>query len=194
MERSLINTYTSIDMTRALDLAYTIMEYKKVWHYPNGGKQLFRDFILNIVQRKIECSVFPIHCTTDELHGSYMMELENKCGIKTSVDRIETDLAGHYLNKIMANLVWGKWTQNPSSQQELRTCNTIREYHECLFTGQVKRVSLVSDKLLQVEMKCDRNIEGENHEQENSRSGLGRKNAIVGAFVTADARDLMCEH
>ena len=87
----------------------------------------------------------------------------------------------------------GKWTQNPSSQQELRTCNTIREYHECLFTGQVKCVSLVSNKLLQVEMKCDKNIEGENREWGNSRSGLGGKNAIVRAFVTAGARDLMYE-
>ena len=94
----------------------------------------------------------------------------------------------------MANSVWGKWTEDPSSQQELRTCNTIREYHECLFTGQVKRVSLVSDKLLQVELKCNRNIEGENCEWENSRSGLGGKNIIVGAFVTAGARDLMYEH
>ena len=95
------------------------------------------------------------------------------------MDRIKNDPAGHYLNKIMANSVWGKWTKNPSSQQELKTCNTIRDYHECLFTGQVKRMST---KLLQVEMKRDRNMEGENHERENSRSGLGGKNAIVGAL------------
>ena len=94
----------------------------------------------------------------------------------------------------MANSVWGKWTQNPSSQQELKTCNTIRKYHKCLFTGQVKCVSLMSTKLLQVEMKRDRNIEGENRERENSRSGLGGKNAIVGAFVTAGAKELMYEH
>ena len=49
MERSWIDTYMSIDMTCALVLGYTIMEYKEVWHYPEGGKQLFRDFILNIV-------------------------------------------------------------------------------------------------------------------------------------------------
>ena len=118
-------------------------------------------------------------------------------GWKTPPPRVSSRAKSPWLiglNKIMTNSVWGKWTQNPSSQQELRTCNTIREYHECLFTGQVKRVSLVSDKFLQVEMKCDRNIEGENHEQENSRSGLGRKNAIVRAFVTASARDLMYEH
>ena len=115
MERSWIDTYTLIDVTRALDLGYTIMEYKEVWHCPKGGKQLFRDFILNIIRRKIECSGFPIHCTMDELCGSYVMELEDKCGIKTSVDRIKNDPAGRYLNKIIANSVWGKWTQNPSS-------------------------------------------------------------------------------
>ena len=67
MERSWIDTYTSTDMTCALVLGYTIMEYKEVW--------LFRDFILNIVQRKIECSCFPVHCSTDELCSSYVREL-----------------------------------------------------------------------------------------------------------------------
>ena len=52
-------------------------------------------------------------------------------------------------------------------------------------------MTLVADKLLQVEMKHDRNIEGENHERENNRSGLGGKNPIVGAFVTAGAHYLM---
>ena len=97
MERSWIDTYMSIDVTRALDLGYTIMEYKEVWHYPKGGKWLFRDFILIIIRRKIKCSGFPIHCTMDELRGSYVMELEDKCGIKTGVDRIKNDPVGHYL-------------------------------------------------------------------------------------------------
>ena len=193
MERSWIDTYMSIEVTLALVLGYTIMEYKEVWHYPEVGKWLFRDFILNIVRRKIKHSGFPVHCLTDESCSSYVRELEDKCGIKTCVDRIKNDPAGHYFNRIMANSIWGKWTQNLSSQQELKTCNNIKEYHECLFTDQVKHVSLVSTKLLQVEMKRDRNIEGENHERENSRSRLGGKNAIVGAFITSSARDLMYE-
>ena len=32
--------------------------------------------------------------------------------------------------KIMANSVWGKWAQNPSSQNELIICSTITEYHD----------------------------------------------------------------
>ena len=95
------------------------------------------------------------------------------------------------MNRIMANSVWGKWTQNPSGQQEIKTCSTIHEYHECLHTGHVKRVALISDRLLQVEIKQDRSIDGENSERENNRMGLGGKNPIVGAFVTAASRDLM---
>ena len=85
----------------------------------------------------------------------------------------------------------GKWTQNPSGQQEIKTCSTILEYHECLHTGRVKRVSLISDRLLQVEIKQDRSLDGENRERENNRMGLGGKNPTVGAFVTAASRDLM---
>ena len=145
-----------------MKLGYVVLEYKEIWNYPKGGQRLFRDFILNIVCRKIECSGFPISCRTLEQCESYMHELNKKCGIDTSLEVIKNDPAGRYLNKIMANSVWGKWTQNPSSQQELKMCSMIREYHECFFTGQVKHVTLVSDELLQVEMKQNRNIDGEN--------------------------------
>ena len=72
--------------------------------------------------------------------------------------------------------------------------STIREHHEKLLTGRVKRVSLVSENLMQVEMKCDRSIGGENRESNNNRHGLGGRNTIVGAFVMAAARDLMYSH
>ena len=52
-------------------------------------------------------------------------------------------------------------------------------------------MTLISDHLLQVEMKQDCDIDGENRERENNRVGLGGKNPIIGAFVTAALRDLM---
>ena len=47
------------------------------------------------------------------------------------------------------------------------------EYHKCLLTGRVKRATLLKEDLLQVEIKCDRGIDGENRERENARSSLG---------------------
>ena len=60
----------------------------------------------------------------------------------------------------MANSVWSKWTQNPSGQQEIKMCGSMREYQDFLKTGCVKRVSLVSDKLLQVELKLEDRLMG----------------------------------
>ena len=89
------------------------------------------------------------------------------------VNNVKKDPAGRYLNKIMANSVWGKWAQNPVGQSSVSICGTTREYHDKLLTGRVKSVSLISEKLLQVEQKNDRGIDGENRESENNRSGLG---------------------
>ena len=152
---------------------------------------MFEEFILNIVRCKIECSGFPRWCTMHELKQQYVDGLFEKSSIRTNVESIRNDPAGRYLNKIMANSVWGKWTQNPSGQQEIKMCGSMHEYHDFLKTGCVKRVSLVSDKLLQVELKLDRQIDGENRERRNCRSGLGGKNVIVGTFVMAASRDLM---
>ena len=194
LERSWVDTYTSIDMYTAIRLGYDVLEYFELWHYQQGGCKFFKEFILNIVRRKIDCSRFPPTCCTREEKQHYVEELRNQSSVNTLVENIKNDLAGRYLNKIMANSVWGKWTQNPSGQHAIITCSTIRKYHQCLHTGRVKRVSLISDRLLQVEIKQDRNIDGENREHENNRVGLGDKNPIVRAFVTAASRDLMYCH
>ena len=119
---------------------------------------------MNIVRKKIECSGSPPTYVNDREKQSYMESLLKQSRILMKIDAIKYDPAGRYLNKIMANSVWGKWTQSPSGQQEIVMCSTIREYHDCLYMGKVKQVSLVSDKLLQVEMKRDHNIDGENME------------------------------
>ena len=71
-ERLWIDTYMSIDMDRVLHLGYVALEYKEIWHYPKGGKKVFKDFILNIVRRKIECLGFPLECVTKESHTRYI--------------------------------------------------------------------------------------------------------------------------
>ena len=182
-------------MESALERGYVVLKYYELWHYPRGGSPLFRDFILNIVRRKVECSGFPSDCKNRKAKEEYVSEMKRACGIHiSSLDKVKKDPAGRYLNKIMANSVWGKWAQNPSSQYEIRMCSTIVEYHKRLLMGCVKRVTLLREDLLQVEIKCDRGIDGENRERENSRSGLGGRNTIVGAFVMAAARRLMYDN
>ena len=191
LERSWIDVYTSIDTERALSLGYMILEYKEIWHYNEGGGRISRDFILNIVRRKIECSGFPPGCDSEESKREYVSNLKERCSINLELNNVRKDPTDRYLNKIMTNSVWGKWAQNPVGQSSVNICGTIKDYHDKLLTGRVKRVSLISEKLLQVELKNDRGIDGENRESENNRSGLGGRNTIVGAFMTAAARDLM---
>ena len=105
-ERSWLDTYTSIDMQAAFKVGYEVLKYHGLWHYPRGGSKFFRDFILNIVRRKIECSGFPPTCTTDESKHFYMDELLEKSLVKMSIDCIWSDPAGRYLSKIMANSMW----------------------------------------------------------------------------------------
>ena len=123
-ERSWIDTYTSIDMQGALRLGYKVVEYIEVWHYSEGGGNMFEEFILNIVRCKIECFGFPRWCTTHELKQQNVDGLFEKSSICTNVESIRNDPAGRYLNKIMANSVWDKWTQNPSGQQEIKMCGS----------------------------------------------------------------------
>ena len=56
LERSWVDTYTSIDIDwqcGAFKVGYRVVEYYEIWHYPQGGRKVFKKFILNIVHRKI---------------------------------------------------------------------------------------------------------------------------------------------
>ena len=55
-----MDTYTSIDMHGAHKVGYKVLEYFELWHYPRGSDKFFKEFMLNIVHRKIECSGFPL--------------------------------------------------------------------------------------------------------------------------------------
>ena len=131
-KRVWIDVYTLIDIEHAIKIGYEILEYKEIWHYHRGGEKVFKDLILNIVRRNIECSGFSLNCDLQQLKEEYVEELEEKCGIVTNIREIKKDCAGRHSNKIMANSVWGKWAQNPSSQSEIITCDTIRSYHDSL--------------------------------------------------------------
>ena len=110
---------------------------------------------------------------------------------KRDISNISNDPAGRTLNKSVAISVWGKWAQNPAGQSSLKTCSTLKEYHDSLMTGGVKRITLLSDNILQVERNNDRNIDGENRKVNNNRSELSGRNTEVGAFVIAATQDLM---
>ena len=49
LERSWVDTYTSIDMCGAFQVSYKVLEYFELWHYLQGGSKFFKDIILNIV-------------------------------------------------------------------------------------------------------------------------------------------------
>ena len=84
----------SIDIHGALQVGYKVIEYFELWHYPKGGSKFFRDFILNIVRRKIQCSGFPPTCSINEDRQRYIDELSMKSFVNTLVDCIKSDLAG----------------------------------------------------------------------------------------------------
>ena len=75
-------------MQGALRLGYKVVEYIEVWHYREGGGNMFEEFILNIVRCKIECSGFPRWCTKHELKQQYVDGLFEKSYIRKNVESI----------------------------------------------------------------------------------------------------------
>ena len=89
-------------------LGYMILEYKEIWHYHYGGKKSFRDFILNIVKRKVECSGFPFTCLMNEDKARYIEHLRDQCSIDLRVKNIRKDPSWMLLKQDHGQFSMGK--------------------------------------------------------------------------------------
>ena len=75
-DRSLSGTLVSVELQKAVQIGYTLLNVYEVWQYhtvtpydlsiSNGG--LFAQYMKTFVKIKMEASGYPSHCDTDKVH------------------------------------------------------------------------------------------------------------------------------
>jgi len=109
----------SLELFKALELGYKIVNLHEVWHFENivkydkatksGG--LFSAYIKKFLKIKQQVDRFPSACKTFEEKMEYVNNYEKVEGIRLDFDKIVKNPGLRQLAKLMLNSFWGKFGQ-----------------------------------------------------------------------------------
>lgn len=107
-----VGTWTSIEILKAIELGYEILEVYSVLHFEETSCELFRGYILHFFRMKIEATGWKkLGCPTPELQQAFLTKLQQRYDM-TGVNIGEDCNKGWYhVAKLMLNSLWGKFGQ-----------------------------------------------------------------------------------
>ena len=111
-ETAIQGTWCSVEVMKALEKGYRILQLHEVWHFPQKTNTLFKEYIDTFAKIKLEASGYPENCVTDEQKQWYINNdiLQNQ-GIQLDPTKIVYNPGLPALAKLVLNSFWGKFAQ-----------------------------------------------------------------------------------
>ena len=110
-ERSLVGTWVTVELEKALAMGYIILERYEAWHFSNttqynpitkeGG--LWASFIDTFLKLKQEASGYPSDCVTNAQKDAYVQDYFNHEGIALEASNIAYNKSIREIAKLMLN-------------------------------------------------------------------------------------------
>ena len=107
-ERAIQGTWCSVEVMKALEKGYRIVQVHEVWHFPRKSDTLFKEHIDTFAKIKLEASGYPKNCVTDEQKQWYVDDILENQGIQLDPSKITYNPGLRTLSKLMLNSFWGK--------------------------------------------------------------------------------------
>ena len=107
-ERAIQGTWCSVEVMKALEKGYRIVQVHEVWHFPRKSDTLFKEYIDTFAKIKLEASGYPKDCVTDEIKQWYVDDILENQGIQLDPAKITYNPGLRALAKLMLNSFWGK--------------------------------------------------------------------------------------
>ena len=105
-EIAIQGTWCSVDLEKALEKGYQIVQIHEVWHFPETSDDLFKDYIDTFLKIKQEASGYPKDSVTEEQKQHYVDEYLEKSGFHLDPHKIEYNPGLRALAKLMLNSFW----------------------------------------------------------------------------------------
>jgi hypothetical protein len=80
-ETAIQGTWRSVEVMKALEKGDQIVQIHKVWHFPQKTNTPFKEYIDMFAKIKLEASVYPKECITDEQMQLYLDDILENQGI-----------------------------------------------------------------------------------------------------------------
>ena len=187
-DRVLIGTWTSPELSKAVECGYKILQRIEAWHYPNTSQYdpetrtggIWAAFINKWVKLKQEASGYPKGCDAPEERAEYVAAWKRREGIELEPGKISHNPGLRSLAKLLANSHWGKFGQRSDKSKVVYTAD-VSDYVKLMHDPhiQVQDVVYANEESVAVYSK----VKGE-----ESDPGSARTNCVLAAYTTANAR------
>ena len=178
-DRSMTGTWTTAELSKAVDKGYNISRIYQVLHYERTSSDMFRGYINSWLKIKQEASGWPANVSTDNEKDQYIARYLEKEGVLLDKDKIEHNPGKRSIAKLMLNSFWGKLSQRANLPQ-VKVC---KEYHEYW--------SLVENDAIELtgEFTPNRDTIVVSYQlKDDSTADPGNTSVAIAAFVTSYAR------
>ena len=108
-ERAMLGTWCHVELMKAIEKGYEVLEIHEVWHWEQITDELFKDYVDTFLKIKQEASGYPKHCVTDEQKQHYIDEYYEHEGIRLDPSKIEYNPGLRALAKFALNSLWGMY-------------------------------------------------------------------------------------
>ena len=183
-ERCLQETWTSMELKKALEFGYVIKEIYEIYDYKKKGK-IFQDYVNAFLKIKQVSSGFPANCCVKEsVVDEYINAYLDHEGISLDWKKIIRNEGMRTVAKTLLNSLWGKFAQNEGNTKVV----FVKDYDELMEWVQDKRYDLTTfDFVSEDSMRLCL------HPKEAYITPLKNGNVIVACFVTSYSRLCLLE-
>ena len=186
-DRVLIGTWVSVELDKAVELGYQILEKYEAWHFPltdqydpdtkTGG--LWADYINLWLKQKQQASGWPDWVESESDKQRYLRDYEDNEGVKLDANKIEKNEGLRSLAKLMLNSFWGKFGQNPQKDKMIYL-EEPKDYIRMMTDDTIEVCDLhhVNDDMIMLRYR----------EKKDFLPTSPNTNVVLAAFTTAYAR------
>ena len=128
-KRCLTGTWTSVELAKAIDLGYKVLDVYHVWHWNTWSSDVYRKYIDKYLKLKQEASGYPDHVHTDEDKKRFKQGYFAAEGIW--LENVEKNPGKRAFAKTMLNCLWGKNAQN-NVQSKSEYVDALKRFYDLL--------------------------------------------------------------
>ena len=174
-QRSFVGTWTTDEVSKAVDKGYNVIEVYEVWHFAKSTDTLFKGYIRRFMKIKLEASKYDFK--TKDAETSFKTKIKDSLDIK--VEKLEFNAGLRSIAKLCLNSLWGKFGQRLNMTQN-KYITDVSEFYEIMLDDKLtnKNFQFINDDMIQMSYNFkDQFVDNSNN-----------TNIFVACFTTSHAR------
>jgi hypothetical protein len=175
-DRSIIGTWTTDEVSKAIEKGYKIENIYEVWHFNEKSNNLFKDYVKDFMKIKLETS--PWNNDFNDI-DEYIDTIKQKLDICLDKEKIQNNPGKRAVAKICLNSLWGKFGQR-QNMSKTEYVTDIKRFYEILLDDRLDNINLnfINEDMVQMSY-CFKDYYVENDYNTN---------IFIAAFTTSSAR------